>query len=769
MDVTALTRSHEFWYQGGRLDEVAFVPPPIPRGKTSKGCLFVLLDVDGKASEATAEWARQALIDAYYRDPSGSVTSALRRAIEQVNDELFRENERSIRPERHYATLACSVVRGDDLFLALVGRAVGYVAQNERCERLGRGDPRPGERPIDLLGQVDDVAIEMFYRAADAVSALVLASSGMTDLAAGKIERLLAAPAPDVVTGIRHLIQEHQGRRPFRSLVIELDRVAAPTTEPVPLPRPASRSLGRAARPDLASSPRRQSPFAVPPRRVALPDEPLAAERSAELPRGSERTVRQHLAPEPAATLAVPASGRALTNSYRVTRKAESSLPLADPSDENVIQRDRARDREESALPPVDPPDEGVTLEPIERPARPFRRERRPRRSLGARQTLRPVGLALLVVALFFAGYGLVVIPARLLQDAAAYASAIATLAQAEQTEREALAQNDPLARQQLLDEASRLAGQAAASRLGSPAMATVVARIRHEDEEAIGAVPLSPPEQIVELPTPGDQLTLRGTDLSVLDRTNSRVYVYLLNVDGTAARSSANPLLVQRGDRVGPFTVGTLGAIAALPPSGARTTPTLLVLDRAGVLLRYEPTRGLTASPVRDPAAWAQVSALAGSAGRLFALDAVHHTLTWSPLPPTGDDSSVNASFVSSTEVDLSDVVDVAVDDDLFLLHASGRVEKFTDGHPTRFAGPPSELAPRRPVGLALSAEAVFVGDPDRGRIVELGRDGTYRRTLSDGEGGAILTSLRSLALSDDARSLYVLTGRTVYRFPLP
>src|SRR5262249_40495553 len=167
----------------------------------------------------------------------------------------------------------------------------------------------------------------------------------------------------------------------------------------------------------------------------------------------------------------------------------------------------------------------------------------------------------------------------------------------------------------------------------GNSAVATSVARLRSEYTTAINATSLGLPSRVVELPAPADQMVLSGLDLYVLDRANSRVLKYLLNADGTAIQASASPVLVQQGDQIGAATVGQLTLMTWMPPGGPRAQPALLVLDRAGSLVEYNPTEGLTRLALRDPAAWADATAIAGYAGNLYALSASNGTLSWLPL----------------------------------------------------------------------------------------------------------------------------------------
>ncbi len=204
--------------------------------------------------------------------------------------------------------------------------------------------------------------------------------------------------------------------------------------------------------------------------------------------------------------------------------------------------------------------------------------------------------------------------------------------------------------------------------------------------------------------------------------------------------------------------------------PEGPKwTAGSLLALDSSGFLIQYEPTNGLTVLELRDPGSWSAVSAISGFDGSLYAVSPSQQTLATYPSQNSGFDGPVYSYFAPDAQVDVSDVVDFAVDGDLYLLHATGQVQRFTQGKPAGFAGPPSDLLPAHPSGLALDADSVFVGDPAHARIIQMSRSGAYQRTLSAATDPTILSQMTDLAVSDAGNSLYVLDGDKIYRYPLP
>jgi hypothetical protein len=151
-----------------------------------------------------------------------------------------------------------------------------------------------------------------------------------------------------------------------------------------------------------------------------------------------------------------------------------------------------------------------------------------------------------------------------------------------------------------------------------------------------------------------------------------------------------------------------------------------------------------------------------------LFVLNAKKGSIDWYQPQPTGFDGSPNSYLASGDGISLTDAVDFAVQNDIYVTHASGILDRVVDGKATAVQILPADLMPTAPAGLAVGASSVFVGDPQHGRIIQLGRQGEYQRALKTDDPSQ-LTGLRDLALSDDGKYLYVLSGTSVLRYAIP
>lgn len=98
--------------------------------------LFVHLTLTGQVEE-TAELTQELLntISQYYYQSSGSITSALRRALIAANDQLLRMNLSSSGPAREGA-ITCAVLRHGELVILQTGESLALLGHNFGIERL---------------------------------------------------------------------------------------------------------------------------------------------------------------------------------------------------------------------------------------------------------------------------------------------------------------------------------------------------------------------------------------------------------------------------------------------------------------------------------------------------------------------------------------------------------------------------------------------------------------------------------------------------------
>ena len=132
-------------------------PPKAARGR-EHDFLFAHLTLTGPADE-TAELAGE-LIEALgkrFFAATGSVTSALRRAVIDTNDQLLRRNL-AAKTTREGA-LSCAVLHGNELFTLQVGEGLAFLGHNFGIERLPARPPQH----LTPLGRSAGIDIRFAY------------------------------------------------------------------------------------------------------------------------------------------------------------------------------------------------------------------------------------------------------------------------------------------------------------------------------------------------------------------------------------------------------------------------------------------------------------------------------------------------------------------------------------------------------------------------------------------------------------------------------
>jgi hypothetical protein len=319
----------------------------------------------------------------------------------------------------------------------------------------------------------------------------------------------------------------------------------------------------------------------------------------------------------------------------------------------------------------------------------------------------------------------------------------------------------DPGQKRELLRQADTKLLEAEGLRPGAPELG----ELRSQLEAALAAldavVELTELELIVDLSeqVPGaispKDLALGGGGAYLLDREESRVIAVAL-VGGNAQPF----VLFQAGDLAGNEITGLPRHIA-----WAEDLRALLVMDDARRLIALTPPgEAGELLAVRDAAAWGSADGIAYLDGNLYVLDRANDQV-WRYLPGEGGFDSEREPLVSS--LDLEQVVELAVGDALYLVLTDGSIKRVQNRQEQPFTQSGIDVplsAPRSVIPLPESGR-VLVADPGNNRIVVFAPDGTFLEQWRS----ASLSDLRAIAVDEVGGLLYVLSGGSLYRSPLP
>ena len=267
-------------------------------------------------------------------------------------------------------------------------------------------------------------------------------------------------------------------------------------------------------------------------------------------------------------------------------------------------------------------------------------------------------------------------------------------------------------------------------------------------------------------------RLVSQGLALFVLDRAQGRVFQLTLNEagDGVAREAGGGPpVRVYRTQNVGERQVGDLVDLVWMPSGGTRTRSSLLILDGGG-LLDYDPAWNLRAAALGQGPVPTGARAMAAFGGNLYVLDVGANQL-WRYKPQGDGYAGAAEGYFVKPPGDLGNVIDVAIDGNVYLLHSTGQVRKFFGGEEKAFAASGMAEQIKRPVALAVDAEArrgaLYVADAGGSRIVQLNTDGAFVRQLRATSDA--FDALEDVWVDERSGRLFVMSGGKLYTARLP
>lgn len=174
-------------------------PSQAARGR-QKDLLFIHLTLSGRPEENSV--LTQDVVDAisavFFRTP-GSVTAALRKAINQSNQQLLRFNVSGVGTAREGA-LTCAVLRGEELYMVQVGESFALLGHNFGIERL----PPAAPAKITPLGRTAGLDLRYTHSWLQSGDMLLLADPRLAHLPASAFEPALIDV--DVEDGMQELV-----------------------------------------------------------------------------------------------------------------------------------------------------------------------------------------------------------------------------------------------------------------------------------------------------------------------------------------------------------------------------------------------------------------------------------------------------------------------------------------------------------------------------------------------------------------------------------
>jgi sugar lactone lactonase YvrE len=786
----------QFSIQGGNWQpepwQIRLAPEGTVKGERGRGDLLMVIEAprNRPLSRDVCDGLIQVLIDNYYQTP-GSITRALREAVLAANAWLFEQNLRLDTVRRVLVGLNCAAVRPEEAFLAQLGPGVAYLVRAGAAQRFPsdsvwlRSQP-PGMIEINReppAGLRRDVEPSLFRASLDPGDVLLLATTdlahmgGDSEIAGAVVGAGRGAPRDSLEAlasgrDVSVLIAQRPEDAVAPSSEVTLPkRAASPMTEGVPSKRAGSPGEFQPSAP-VGEAPA-LTPGATAPEAGQVPATPLPTKggRRIQLPPQTGRTATMLHNGEDVAPQDQDGHDGVVAEDIRRSSPRRGRKPAVDVEamrDTLGEGAQRLRQGTEDIL---------LHMLPSEIPERPAER-----RSSG--DSLPLTGKALVSVAL--------VIPLMVLF------TVVMTRIQYERVNRERLTavQQKATAR---CDAAAKL--QDAALRRQSlsdclaaieeglsviPDDATLIDlrnRTLHRLDTVDGVERLYYFTRLIALenePLTGSEptrLIVVGKDVLLLNRSSDRLFKFLLNDIGDALQSvEANPILLQRDELREGSPVGELVDVAWLGAAGDRTLGAFAALGRTGSLYVYDSLRGIRVAPVANSDLWLKPAAMGAYAGNLYVLDPLLGRIL--KYMPTNNAYTTppNDYLAPNQDVDLTGAVDMAIDGNVYVLYADGRVAKYFNGQgqPFTMQGLPSAMrgptsihvsGPREPQGQGY----VYVVDAGNERIVQFDKQGAYLRQFQARADEPYFRQIRGIYVDEAESRMFVYSGNTLWLTSVP
>ncbi len=128
-------------------DNVASVVPQDAKTMSEQGALFIVTDGLGgsKHGDVASELAVKTIREVYYQDTSDTISTTLRRAVEQANTEIYQSNkakfqekfEEALQQDAFMGTTCVVVVLKDNaVYIANVGDSLVYLIRNGQMRQI---------------------------------------------------------------------------------------------------------------------------------------------------------------------------------------------------------------------------------------------------------------------------------------------------------------------------------------------------------------------------------------------------------------------------------------------------------------------------------------------------------------------------------------------------------------------------------------------------------------------------------------------------------
>ncbi len=719
----------------------------IPRG-TGKGNLYSLVQVTGDAlgKEEIHQELIEILSEVYFRVPGG-VTNGLRQAIRAANEYLYERNLEGLPLWQRTGETCCAVLRGNDLYMGIVGDAVIYVIQKGTVRvfppavtpRLSKSLPEDQPR-LPALGEAPSLGhTGLFHCRIDEDDIVVLASSGLPQIAT---HQELNMAARGRVEDLADSLASLAGHADISALLISVQPAATElATEKVALPPRAKKS---------APSPKRS-----PTRRTKAPVRQTPSRKAGPKVRGLASVLGAGIMGFFAA------SGRRIRSFFswlfssgilgilaRGTRSAMVSILQG----LGTLTR-RMLPEPQAAAQPLETAYTG-RVKTVSRQER------------GSRLPLLAVFGIICIVAVVAAGLAI--------RNHSRDAHFLQTLDQARAEYDLAVGSESRAESRQHLASAEDLVEEALQVKPADADATALQDQVSLEFDKVNLVVRLTLSAQL-PFAAPDNQpyrMVAHFDDVYILDEKTQQLHGYLIDDQSAFREPSGGAILLDPESQFDEVAVQELNDLVWMEAGNGRETSNLLILVNGNSLLQFDALRGFTPVSVEGSELWADPRLTGAYFGYLYVLDAQENRIL--KYAPTGNtyDSAPTDYLVAETPIDLGSAVDMAIDGFVYVLLADGQIVKFSGGLPEDFSVTGlDDQGLQNPVAIFTSPETnyLYVADAGTERIVQLTKEGAFvRQFRPSSENAGAFRDLRDLCVDEERGELLALTSEALLLAPM-
>jgi len=692
--------------------------------------LYALATVEDDPDEIVAQTVLEAVGRAF-QNTSGSLTARLRRAVQAGSAALLQDNLDVVSRSPRSGGVACAVLRGDDLYLALAGTTVARVCQRGALSRLPDSDP-DDESSGRAFGRRRDPDVRLAYHTVEPGDSVILADAGLVKQASDEAlaQALSFADAGPSLDSLAQILPTGEG-------TILVLAMPGPST-PVPVPSAVPTVGLPGERPSAV--PGKPSEIAVEPFDYACPEHGRRAQDKSFRPPAPA-------GPTPSTTLRT-SLGERLASVREAAGKGLAAMGRV------------AGDWFRRLMPGDKGPYRGLR--------RPTDRKLRRQTTAADHPVWRPIALILPVIVV------LLVVGTYWKRGWDRQAQYDQLMAEVEKQLEIAATANEAITRQ-ALETALTILEEAAKIPPHQEAISMLQADVQKQLDTLNKVIRLYHVEHLYTYPLIGevDQIVVHGADIYVLDRLTDRVYHHRLNEAGMALASDEEKLLVRKGDQPDAATVvGELVGMTWMPSGEGRQTGALFILGRNGLLLAYDPTwerQVGTMMPASET--WQYPVDVSSYMGRFYVLDPGLRQVLRYRASGAGYDSPPELYFAEG-EADVAGAIDMTIDGFIYLLFEDGRLEKYLSGEPVpltlNLAGQPL----RQPSALYTAPDAevrfLYVADPPNGRVLRCDKEGQLIQQFVL-EGNDALSYVQDIFVDEVGNRLYFLSSNRLFVVNIP